>query len=89
MRRIFAFVFAGIGIVALASGANAVDSPAAASCLAAAAKGDHDQTITFCTKALEAEPENEQVKQALQTARAAKKPGIEVSSPPPPSGVTQ
>ena len=89
MRRISAFIFAGIGLVALASGANAVDSPAAASCLAAAAKGDHDQTITFCTKALEAEPENEQVKQALQTARAAKESGIEVSSPPPPSGVTR
>jgi hypothetical protein len=59
------------------------------SCLAAAAKADHDQTITLCSKALEAEPENEQVKQALQTARTAKKSGIEVSSPPPPSGVTQ
>ena len=87
MRRISAFVFAGIGFVALASGANAVDSPAAASCLAAAAKGDNDQAITLCTKALEAEPENEQVKQALQTARAAKESGIEVSSPPPTSGV--
>jgi hypothetical protein len=89
MRRIFSFVLAGIGFVVLASGASAGDSPAAASCLAAAAKSDHDQTITLCTKALEAEPENEQVKQALQTAQAAKKSGVAVSSPPPPSGVTQ
>ena len=89
MRRISAFVFAGIGLVALASGANAVDSPAAASCLAAAAKGDHDQAITLCTKALEAEPDNERVYQALQTARAAKESGTEVSSPPPTGDETQ
>ncbi len=89
MRRISAFVFSAIGLAALASAANAVDSPAAASCLAAAAKGDHDQTITICTKAVQADPDNDQVYQALQTARAAKKSGTEVSSPPPLGGETQ
>ncbi len=89
MRRISPFVLAGTGLVALASGANAVVSPAAASCLAAAAKGDHAQAVTLCAKALEAEPGNEQVTRALQPARAAKAAGIEVSSPPPTSDVTQ
>ncbi len=88
MRRISAFVFSGIGLAALASAAYAVDSPAEA-CLAAAAKGDHDQAITLCTKAVKAEPDNDQVYQALQTARAAKESGTEVSSPPPTGGETE
>ena len=89
MRRISAFVLSAIGLAALASAANAVDSPAAASCLAAATKADHDQTITLCTKAIQAEPDNYQVYQALQTARAAKESGTEVSSPPPTGGETE
>jgi hypothetical protein len=89
VRRISAFVFVGIGLTAFVSAANAADSPAVASCLAAAAKEGHDQTITLCTKALEAEPDNERVKEALRTARAAKVSGTDVSSPPPMGGKPQ
>ncbi len=88
MRRISAFISSGIGLAALASAATAADSPAEASCLAAAAKGDHDKTITLCTEALEAEPDNNRVYAALEAARAAKEAGTEVSSPPPTSGET-
>ena len=70
MKIVRSFVLGGAaaGVFALAAAAA---GPEAAQCLAAAKKSDTKQTVEICTKALKAEPENEAVKKALETAKAA------------------
>lgn len=80
LRSIRALLLAGVLSTGIALVASAGESKAVSDCLAAAAKGDHDETITLCSKAIEAEPENEKVRAALETARGAA--DRDVASPP-------
>ena len=70
MKIVRAFVLGGAAAGAFALAAGAV-GPEATQCLAAANKGDTKATIEICTKALKAEPENQAVQKALETAKAA------------------
>ncbi len=83
MRNVCVLLLASVIVTGFAFTVSAEESEAAASCLAAAAKGDRQTAVRLCSTALEAEPENEAVEKALETAKAASEASGAVASPPP------
>jgi hypothetical protein len=82
MRTMFITILSGVmaaGAFVLAAGAE--ESEGATSCLTAAAEGDHETAVTVCTEALKEDPENEEVKKALETAKSALEKGDETTPP--------
>ncbi len=82
MKKLFAATFSGLlAVGGFALSASAGDEEAGQiSCLEAAAKGDYERAAIACQKELEADPTNDKLKEALETAKANIK---DVAATPP------
>ncbi len=64
-------LLAGLAGLGLSMAASAQSSPEANSCLEAVRSGDYRSALVVCAKAVELDPDNEELQRALQTAKAA------------------
>ena len=83
MKTIRATVAVGLLSLPLALAAHAQGSVEASACLDAVAEASYGEAVILCGRALEAEPENEQLQAAMETAKAAVADTGSVASPPP------
>ena len=79
MRKMLSVVAVTLSSLALAGAAQAEDL----GCLDAVASGEYQQAVILCTDALTADPENEEIQKALETAKTATDVAGGVASPPP------